>query len=553
MPQVQIQNYNGILARMINKIIAQTAITDFEDSSIVKQILSAVAREIDDSNYQLTRLQDLFSIERAAGDDLDQKAVELLPAGLSRVQAQPAIGYLVFSRSTNTGTTLVIPSGVTVRTSTGISVRTIQPGTITATSAELITGHGVGRDSNLVSAVATQPGTSGNIGVNTAVRFTSRPVGVSEVTNSSAFVLGRNRESDEEFRTRIRLYISSLASSTPDALKYAVLQQRLTNGQRIVYAHVAEDPLRPGYASLYIDDGAGTAEQYVNIAPTDTLVGATISAPSASIQTLTVPSGPFLAAHVGRTITIANAAAANNGTFTILSVQGTTQVTYSNAGGSAQTIIAPSTATYAVQGETLTAGLLGPPANSAVGGEEYLDLVNSPVRIKSAFAVTSSTRGALTQGTHYTLNPANGRLRFTPALAAGEVIVVQYTYYTGLIALAQRIVDGDPNDRITYPGVRAAGVTVVVQTPQVVPLTVRVTLSLERGANRPTVETNVENAILSYINELGISGDVIRNEMIERIMRVTGVLDCTLELPAANIVMLDNQLPRITANDIDIF
>ena len=54
---------------MINKIVAQKAITDFEDSSIVKQILAAVAREIDDSNYQLTRLQDLFSIDRAAGAD----------------------------------------------------------------------------------------------------------------------------------------------------------------------------------------------------------------------------------------------------------------------------------------------------------------------------------------------------------------------------------------------------------------------------------------------------------------------------------------------------
>lgn len=551
MPQVQIRRYQEILDRMIDKIIMRTAITDLEDSSVIKQILAAVAREIDDANYQLTRLQDLFSIDRAAGADLDARAAEILPAGLGRTPSQRALGYLVFSRPTTTGT-ITIPAGTLVQTTSNVVVQTVQQGVITPTNPALIAGHAVGRDSNLVSAIALQPGTSGNIGAGTAVRFVLRPAGVTEVTNLAAFVRGRGAESDEEFRARIKLYLNSLYACTVDALEFAALQQSLTTGQRVVFAHAAEDPLNPGHVTLFIDDGTGTAETYVNDAPAATLVGGTLSAVSGTSQTLTIPSGPFTIDHVGRTVTITGATnAVNNGSFPVIAVNGSTQIVYTNAAGVAETPVGGS---YSLNGELLTEGLAGPPVDTAVGGEEYLDLTHAPVRIRGAtpLAVISSTRGTLTEGTHYTINPATGRIRFTPALTAGESIRVLYTYYTGLIDLVQRVIDGDPADRLNYPGVRAAGTTVVVTTPEVVPLTVRVTLQTARGTNRTAINTAVESAVSAYINGLGISGDVIRNELIEQIMGVPGVVDCTLELPAANIVMNDNQLPRITTNDIDV-
>ena len=551
MPQAQIRRYQEILDRMIDSIIMRTSITDLEDSSVIKQILAAVAREIDDANYQLTRLQDLFAFDRAAGADLDSRAAELLPAGLGRIPSQRALGYLVFSRPTTTGT-ITIPAGTLVQTTNNVIVQTVQQGVITATNPALIAGHAVGRDSNLVSAVASQGGSAGNIAAGTAIRFVLRPAGVTEVTNPAAFVRGRSAETDDEFRARIKLYLNALYSCTVDALEYAALQQSLVTGQRVVYSHAAEDPLNPGHVTLYIDDGTGTAETYVIDSPTATLVGGTLSALSGTSQTLTIPTGPFTADHVGRTITIAGATnAGNNGSFPVTAVNGSTQIVYTNATGVAET---PSGGTYALNGELLTEGLAGPPADSAVGGEEYLDLTHAPVRLRGASPITviSSTRSTLTANTHYTINPATGRIRFTPALAAGEQIRVLYTYYTGLIDLVQRAIDGDPTDRLNFPGVRAAGTTVVVTTPEVVPLTVRVTLQVARGANRTAVNTAVESVISAYINGLGISGDVIRNELIEQIMGVTGVVDCTLELPTANIVMLDNQLPRITTNDIDV-
>lgn len=552
MPGVQLQRYEQILQRMIARVVTRAGLTDMNDSSVVKHILAACAREIDDSNYQLTRLQDLFSIDRAAGDDLDGRARDIQPSSLSRVLSQRAVGYLVFSRGSNTGATITIPVGTVAKTEDGVSVRTTQQGVITSSSAEQITGHGVGRDSNLVAAIAVEAGIAGNIASGTAVRFSSKPPGIDEVTNPASFVQGRDEESDDEFRARIKLFVASLAKSTVDALKFASIGvTEPTSGKQVIYAHVFEDPIQLGNVTVYIDDGAGTAATVVAVAPSGT--GGSVNAPVANVQTYTAPNGqaPFLAEHVGRTVTIAGAAnGGNNGTFTITEVLGTTQVKYTNASGVVETF--GGGVTYALNGENVTLGLAGPPVNSAVGGEEFLFLAHAPVRIESTITLVSSTRGTLGLGSDYEINPASGLVYFLTPLAAAEVITATYSYYTGLVALVQKILDGDPDDRANYPGVRAAGTLVMVRTPVVVPQTIAATLTIARGFDFAVVSADVETTISNYINSLGISGDIIRSELIERIMSVAGVTDVNLTLPASNVVILDNQIPRVTSNDIDL-
>ena len=527
---------------MLARVAMRAGVTDFEDSSVVKQILAAVAREIDDSNYQLTRLQDLFSIDRAAGDDLDRRAAELLPTGLRRIQAQRAVGYVVFSRSSNTGTSISIPAGVELRTTSGIVVRTIQRGVISATSPEQISGHGIGRDSAPVAAIASTSGTIGNIELGTATQFVSRPPGITSATNVATFVRGRDAETDEAFRIRIKQYVGSLAACTVDALKFAAIGQTTASGRQVAYAHVAEDILNPGNVTLYIDDGTGAVEETITVAVSGS--NATISAPVAGVQTFSAPSGPFLSEHVGRSITIGGTGnVLNHGTFTILAVNGSTQVTYSNPTG----VVEPLTAgiTFSLSNEVLVA--------SAVGGEEYQTTAHAPIRLSSPVSFTTDVPSkTFTIGTNVFLNPANGLVRFDPPLLPGETVTTNYTYYTGLIELVQRVIDGDPNDRDQFPGIRPAGVLVRVAAPVTVPITVRVRLTLQRGRSFQAASSLVEAAILAYVNDQGISGDIIRNELIERIMSVDGVTDCVLEIPAANITINDNELARITANDIDV-
>ena len=58
------------------------------------------------------------------------------------------------------------------------------------------------------------------------------------------------------------------------------------------------------------------------------------------------------------------------------------------------------------------------------------------------------------------------------------------------------------------------------------------------------IETNVENAVKDYINNLHIGDDVIRNRIQAVIMNESGVLDITLSAPASNVSVGSNQIGR---------
>lgn len=475
MPRLQQRRYEAILQNIINRVVARTNLSDLTDSSALKQVIAAFAREIDEVYFQLTRLTDLFSIDRAAGDDLDERAKDIQPGTLTRLGARRSIGTIVFSRTLSTGGTIVIPTGTKVKTSDGLVFATTQQAQIEDTSVEQIAGHGVGRDSNVVSATADAAGEDGNVAQNTIIKFVSKPSGVSEVTNPGAFTGGRDEEDDDAFRARLKAFISALARSTVQALEFIAVgvENPTVSGQQVLFSHVFEDPVDRGNVILYIDDGAGTA--------------------------------------------VTTATATN---------------------------------------EDVTLGLAGPPPDSAVGGEEFLQLDNYPIFEGTAPVLVSSTRGTLTAGTatggEYDINPASGRIYFDPPLVTAETIDATYTYYTGLIAEVQRVIDGDVNDRTNYPGYRAGGVLVRVQAPTVINQNVTAVLTVLDGYERAAVVTTAEDEVSRYINNLGISGDVIRNELIERIMSVPGVFDVALTFPTVNQPILDNEVARILDVDINI-
>lgn len=478
MPKLQLRRFEEILQRMINRVVARTDLSDLTDSSAVKHVLAAVAREMDDTHFQITRLTDLFSIDRATGADLDERAADIQPAVVRRQGARRAVGTVVFSRAVAAATTVVIPTGTIVRTANGTSFRTTAQAQITVASPEVVSGHGVGRDSNLVSATAVEPGSIGNVAPNTIRKFASKPAGVDEVTNVTAFTTGRDQESDDEFRDRLKQFIASLSRSTVDSLESIVLgveDPTPLSDKIVVFSHVFEDPIDRGNVIVYVDDGAGTASTTANVV-----------------------------------------------------------------------------------GENVTFGLAGTPADTAIGGEEFLDLNNRPIDLSQVVTITSVSigfgggRGVLISGQDYFLNPASGRIFFDPPLVFGEKITASYTHFTGLIREVQKVIDGDPADRANYPGYRAGGVLVRVLPPVVRQLNVSAVLTVVEGFDRPTVIANAEAAVSRYINGLGISGDVIRNEIIEQIMGVAGVVDLTLTVPATNTAILDNEIPRIISGDINI-
>lgn len=227
-----------------------------------------------------------------------------------------------------------------------------------------------------------------------------------------------------------------------------------------------------------------------------------------------------------------------------------------DGGGTAETVTV-------VTGEVVTQGLGGPPPNTAVGGEQFLRLDSWPVKTAAPFTLTSTMPGptvvVLESGTDFLLDDSTGWIYFLPdsalyadGLRTGESLAASYTAHTGLIAAVQKIVEGDPDDRVNFPGWRAAGVRVRVVTPAVLQQLVSASVLVADGYSSVDVQTAVKAAISDYINNLGISGDVIVAELVQRIMEVPGVINVTILDPTGDVILLDDQLPRITSANITL-
>lgn len=469
MPKFTPKRYEQLLQQMLSMVVTRGGLYDVGDSAAIKHTLAAVARALDEAYYQASLLRKLFSIDTATGSDLDDRAREIQPATIVRMVGTPAVGQVIFSRQSSAGT-VTIPAGTQVKTADGVVFLTTAVGTITPTSPILLSGHALGQDSPVVPVTAQVPGSAGNVVAGTVVKFVQKPGGVSSVTNATPFAQGRDQETDDAFRQRLKTYVASLARSTVQALESGVLgAQDPVTSATIIFSKAVEDLNHPGFVTLYVDDGTGQA------------------------QTLAT-----------------------------------------------------------VVGENLTAGIAGPPPGTAVGGETRLTLLHRPINTGPSFTVTSTLRGALTLGTQVTLDVASGLLVFSPALSPGEGISVSYTYFTGLVALAQKIIDGDPNDRTNFPGMRAAGVQVTVRTPQVVLISIVATITIATGFDPTTVRAAAKQAVLAYVDSLGISGDVLRATLFQRVMNVPGVANVTINTPAQDVAILDNQLARITTDNVTI-
>lgn len=245
-----------ILRDMVSRTIARSGLVGMLRNSVVFHILAASAQEDAEQYFQMARLRDLFSIDKATGSDLDERASEIQPAILSRARAIPASGPggVVYSRPGIVGS-VSIPIGSLVAGSDAegqIQFRTTASGSIGAGNTT----------SAVIPIVAMVPGVRGNLAVGQINQFVTRIPGATGVTNTGALTNGRDRESDPRFRARLKAFIQSLSRGTNTALEGFARNVVLSDGRRVLFAHVVEPILPTGSIFLYIDDGTGAAEQY---------------------------------------------------------------------------------------------------------------------------------------------------------------------------------------------------------------------------------------------------------------------------------------------------
>ena len=107
----------------------------------------------------------------------------------------------------------------------------------------------------------------------------------------------------------------------------------------------------------------------------------------------------------------------------------------------------------------------------------------------------------------------------------------------GLIAATQKVIDGDDTVSPPIPGYKAAGTVATVLAAITTTTAVTVSVVALAGVNTTTLEAAVRSVISGYLGAFTIGQDFVYNNLIERIMALNGVYNCTLTAPAADIVV----------------
>lgn len=194
-----------------------------------------------------------------------------------------------------------------------------------------------------------------------------------------------------------------------------------------------------------------------------------------------------------------------------------------------------------VAGETLV--------SNAAGGERLLYTSRRPWKTAP---IVKKNGAILALGVDYTVVEPWGQVRLSVALTAGQSVTVEpYDVYTGLVAAAQRVIDGDPSDPVGFPGYAADGTVIYVLPAEVVPATHSGSLVMRAGYDQATGRSAAQTAILEYVNGLDIGAPRFVSRIIERAMSIPGALRYT---PAiyADVYVQPQQVQRATAADIVI-
>lgn len=250
----QPRNRVQIIRDMVARVIARSSIKGLTRNSVIYHVLAAAATEDAEIYVQAARLRRVFSIDRATGTDLDERAAEIQPGVIVRRQALRTTGEVTFTRPGTLGVVL-IPAG------TVVAGNDAQGQVKFKTTANASIAAGFSSVSG-VNVVALEAGDRGNLSAGGVAQFVTRIPGVTAVTNPSDYANGRDRESDEEFRGRLKAYTQSLSRGTPTALEGFAKNVLLADGRRVLFANTFEPTIPNGQVTLYIDDGTGGAEEF---------------------------------------------------------------------------------------------------------------------------------------------------------------------------------------------------------------------------------------------------------------------------------------------------
>ena len=447
-----------------------------------------------------------------------------------------------------TPSTISHPSGSSVILSTVGADRTFPAGTkvynpatdeseqidfTTLTAVTLLDGDIVTSGVTVLSALT---GAAMNVGTSGLNSIASPPFQTATVTNDAPMQGGRDAETDDDYRQRLKQTIQALSNGTINDLLVAASQVELASGQRVIFAGVVEEFSDPD-VSVYIDDGTGSV---------------TTTATQTSTELLIFP------AEAGqRRATLANWPTFGTLRLAKSDIRGTINTVTPGVGTALCTVTGAGFTPSALVGRTVVdsnRNLFTITANTA---NDFTVTVTAANPSPGSFAIFATSN--LVLGTNFLFNETTGDIELTAGLLSGDVLAARpagllpaYTYYTGLIREVQKVLNGDPEDLTNYPGVKAAGVKVKVRAPTVQYINFSVTVLSTFGTVEADLVASVKDAVQRYVNALSIGDDVILAEIVAAVMGVPGITDVIVNSPTSNVIVLDGALPRTTASRITV-
>jgi hypothetical protein len=114
-------------------------------------------------------------------------------------------------------------------------------------------------------------------------------------------------------------------------------------------------------------------------------------------------------------------------------------------------------------------------------------------------------------------------------------------------AAIEKVLNGDPLDRVNYPGYRAAGIQLLVLAPNVVNInfTVDIKLLTTSVADPAMVIAEATTALETYVNTLRLGMDVILTEIVKQVKEANSeIYDMSFSTPTTNTTISATQLAR---------
>lgn len=215
MPNIEVREFDQMVNDTMTRIANSTNISNTNPGSVVRTIVESLLAELDIQYYQINQLALAMDIDTAIGTDLDNIG-KILGTTRNSATKYTTTTQVMFGRSEAYASDIAIPYGSIVSTLADSDGTTIEF-VVTQTDGKLPAGA-------LSVPIICTSQNAGAINIPTGVLciLNQSIVNIEYVNNTSAISGGSNEESDDDYRARLKLALSTIGKGTISAIETAV-------------------------------------------------------------------------------------------------------------------------------------------------------------------------------------------------------------------------------------------------------------------------------------------------------------------------------------------